>query len=56
MFHNQKSYLQAFPTERKKEFKDLLKWKKFRFGVAGTEEVVDLVWATLRLLEEGEGP
>ena len=54
MFHNRKSYLQAMPPERKKEFKELLKWKKFHFHVAGTNEMVDLVWATLRLIEEGE--
>jgi hypothetical protein len=55
-FHDRKSYLQAFPPERKKEFKDLLKWKRFYFNQASTNEVVDLIWATLRLMEEGEAP
>ena len=56
MFDDRKSYLQAFPPERKREFKNLLKWKKFHFAVAGTEEFVDLVWATLHLIEGGGEP
>jgi hypothetical protein len=56
MFDDRKSYLQAFPPERKREFKNLLKWKKFHFAVAGTDEFIDLVWATLRLIEGGGGP
>jgi len=53
-FHNRKSYIQAFPPERKKEFKDLLRSKKFHFNQAGTIEVLNLVDDTLQLLEEGE--
>jgi len=55
-FHDRKSYIRAFPPERKKEFRNLLKWKKFYFNQASTHEVVDLIWATFRLYEEGEGP
>lgn len=54
-FHNRKSYIEAFGPERKKEFKDLLKSKKFYFNQAGTIELLDLVEATLQALEEGEG-
>jgi hypothetical protein len=53
VFHDRKSYLRAFPPERKKEFKDLLKSQKFYFNQAGTLEVLTLVDATLQLLEEG---
>jgi len=55
VFHDRKSYVKAFPPERKKEFKDLLKSKKFYFNQAGTIEVLALVDATLRLLEKGGG-
>lgn len=55
VFHNRKSYMKAFPPERKKEFKDLLKSKEFHFNQAGTIEILDFVDATLRLLEEGGG-
>jgi len=55
-FDDRKSYLRAFPPERKKELKDLLKWKRFYFNLASTSEMVDLVWTTLRLIEEGEEP
>lgn len=55
VFHDRKSYLRAFPPERKKEFKDLLKSKKFHFNQSGTLEVLALVDATLQLLEEGGG-
>jgi hypothetical protein len=54
-FHDRKSYIKAFPPERKKEFKALLKQKSFLFNISTTVEVTDLVGATLRLLEEGEG-
>lgn len=54
-FHDRKSYIHAFPHERKKEFKVLLKQKRFLFSNSTTGEVIDLVGATLRLLEEGKG-
>ena len=54
-FHDRKSYIHAFPKERKKEFKALLKQKKFLFNISTTGEVVDLAGATLRLLDEGGG-
>jgi len=55
-FHDRKSYIHAFPKERKKEFKALLKQKEFLFNISSTAEVVDLVGATLRLLDEGGRP
>lgn len=55
VFHDKKSYIKAFQTERKKEFKDLLKNIKFNFNQAGTLEVLSFVDATLKLLEEGGG-
>jgi hypothetical protein len=55
VFHNKKSYIEAFGPERKKEFKDLLKSQNFHFNQAGTLELIVLVEATLQLLEEGEG-
>jgi len=56
LFDDRRSYLGAFPAERRKEFKDLLKWKKFHFRLAGTNEWVDLVRTTIRLIEEGGYP
>jgi hypothetical protein len=55
-FHDRKSYLRTFPKERKKEFRDLLKTRKFYFNQASTAEMVALIRATIRLLEEGEEP
>ena len=55
VFHDKKSYIKAFPTEQKKEFKALLKSQKFNFNQAGTLEVLAFVDATLKLLEEGGG-
>lgn len=54
-FNDKKSYIRAFPPERKKEFKALLKREKFLFNMATTEEIAEMIGATLRLLEEGEG-
>jgi hypothetical protein len=54
-FNDRKSYIHAFPRERKKEFKALLKQERFLFNNSTTGEVVALVGATLRLLEEGKG-
>lgn len=54
-FNDKKSYIRAFPPERKKEFKALLKREKFLFNMATTEEIADMIGATLQLLEEGEG-
>jgi hypothetical protein len=56
LFDDRRSYLGAFPAARRKEFKDLLKWKKFHFRLAGTNEWVDLVRTTMRLIEEGGYP
>jgi len=55
-FHDRRSYLNTIPEERKKEFRDLLKAKKFYFNQASTPEVVALIRATLRLLEEVQEP
>lgn len=55
VFYNRKSYTEAFGPERKKEFRNLLKRKKFHFNQAGIIELLALVDATLQLLEEGEG-
>ncbi len=55
-FHDRKTYVRAFPPDRKKEFRRLLKSKKFYFQLASAGEVANLIGATLRLYEEGEGP
>jgi hypothetical protein len=55
-FHDRKTYVRAFPPERKKEFRRLLKSKKFYFQLASAGEVANLIGATLRLYEEEEGP
>lgn len=54
-FHDRKTYVRAFPKERRKAFRKLLKSKKFYFQLAGSREVANLMGATLRLYEEGEG-
>jgi len=52
-FKNRKSYLRAFPKEQKNAFKKLLIQQDFHFQRASTEEMVELLVATMRLLEEG---
>jgi hypothetical protein len=54
-FDDRKSYLKAVPTSRKKEFRSLLKKKKFSFKMGTNGEMVSLVESTLRLLETGGG-
>lgn len=55
-FRDRRSYLNALPQERKKEFRDLLKAKNFYFNQASTSEVVALIRATLSLLEDAQEP
>jgi hypothetical protein len=54
-FDDKKSYIRAFPPERQKEFKALLKREKFMFNIATTGEMVDMIGETMHMLEEGEG-
>jgi len=55
-FDNRKSYLQAFPSERKKEFKKLVKSRKFYFQMATASELEEFIVAALSLYEKGVGP
>ena len=55
-FKNQKSYVRAFPKEQKRDFKKLLLRQNFYFHRASTGEMVEMLMATMRLLEEGEEP
>ena len=55
-FHDRKSYLRAFPPERKKEFKALLKKDNYSFRNATTRETVEMIGATIRLYEAGDEP
>ncbi|MCK5068537.1 MAG: hypothetical protein KAR16_13910 [Bacteroidales bacterium] len=55
-FDDRRTYVRAFPRERQKEFRDLLKKEKFLFYQATILETADMVLATIRLYEEGEGP
>ncbi len=55
-FKDQKSYVRAFPKEQKRAFKKLLKQLDFYFQSATTGEMVEMLVATIRLLEEGEEP
>ena len=52
-FHDRKSYLEAFPSERQKEFKRLLKQKKFSFKQATIPEMVEMIESTIHLYEAG---
>lgn len=55
-FKNQGSYVRAFPKEQKREFKKLLKQQDFYFLYATASEMVEMLMATMRLLEEGGEP
>lgn len=55
-FKGKPSYLAAFPPEQKKAFKKLLKHLDYSFQHATTEEMVALLKASIRLLEEGGEP
>ena len=55
-FKNQKSYVRAFPKEQKRAFKKLLKQQDFYFWRATTGEMVEMLLASIRLLEEGGEP
>ena len=52
-FHDWRSFLKAVPPSRKKEFKSLLKERKFLFEQGTNREMTALVADILRLLESG---
>ncbi len=52
-FHDRKSYLEAFPPEREKEFKKLLKQMKFSFRQATIHEMEEMIASTVQLYEAG---
>jgi hypothetical protein len=54
-FHDRKSYLEAFPSERQKHFKRLLKQQKFSFKQATIPEMEQMIEATIHLYEEEAG-
>lgn len=54
-FNNRKTYLEAFPPDRQKDFKKLLKQEKFSFSQATIPEMEDMIESTIHLFEaEGE--
>jgi hypothetical protein len=55
-FKNQKSYVRAFPKELKRACKELLRQQNFYFQSATTGEMVEMLLASIRLLEEGGDP
>jgi len=55
-FKGKQSYLAAFPQEQKKAFKKLLKDLDYSFQHATTEEMLAMLKASIRLLEEGGAP
>ena len=55
-FRNQKSYVRAFPKEKKKASKKLLEELDFSFWRATTGEMAEMLMASIRLLEEGGEP
>lgn len=55
-FDNRKSYLRTFPAERKKEFKKLVKNRKYYFQMATVSALEEFIGATLSLYEKGERP
>lgn len=55
-FKGKQSYLAAFPQEKKKAFKKLLKNLDYSFQHATTEEMVVFLKASIRLLEDGGEP
>jgi hypothetical protein len=54
-FYNRKSYLEAFPPGRRKEFKKLLKQQKYSFTQATIPEMEEMIESTIHLYEAGEG-
>ena len=54
-FKNYKSYVRAFPKEKRRASKKLLKQQNFYFWRASTREMVEMLLASIRLLEEGGG-
>ncbi len=55
-FRDARTYVRAFPKEQKKDYKNLLRQQNFYFQRATTEEMVRMLVATMRLLEEGREP
>lgn len=55
-FRDARTYLRAFPKEQKRDYKKLLRQQNFYFQRATTEEMVRMLEATMRLLEEGGEP
>ncbi len=55
-FKNQKGYIRAFPKEKKRASKKLLKQQNYYFWRATTGEMVEMLMASIRLLEEGGEP
>ncbi len=55
-FKDARTYVRAFPKEQKKDYKKLLRQQNFYFQRATTEEMVRMLVATMRLLEEGGEP
>ena len=51
-FHDRKSYLESFPPERQKDFKKLLKQKKFSFRQATIPHMEEMLESTIHLYEE----
>lgn len=50
-FHDRKSYLEAFPPERQKDFKKLLKQEKFSFKQATIAQMEEMIKSTIHLFE-----
>jgi len=50
-FHDRKSYLDAFPPDRQKDFKKLLKQKKFSFKHATIPQMEEMLESTIHLYE-----
>jgi hypothetical protein len=55
-FKNNKSYIRAFPKEQRRACKELLRKQNFYFNRATTGQMVEMLLATMRLLEEGSEP
>ena len=55
-FRNQRTFIQAFPKELKRELKRLLVERKYNFQSASTGKMVEMLEASMKLLEEGGRP
>lgn len=55
-FKDKHSYLAAFPSDQKKAFKKLLKKLDYSFKQASVNEMLELLDASIQLLEEGGEP